>query len=378
MLTLDPDPLSIALLGALLLFVVVQLVYHFVLYSRLLRFTTPETESGNWPPVSIIICARSEFENLQLLLPQLLEQNYPEFEIIVVDDASWDGTTSYLEELVKTEPRINAVFVTDDMKKYYQGKKLALSLGMKAAKHEHVLLTDADCLPASKDWIKHMMRPYLQNKETEIVLGFSPYSKDSGFTNLCSRLDSAYTGASYFSYALKQKPYMGVGRNLSYKKSLFFRVKGFASHLHIAPGDDDLFIQDAANKSNTAVCLHPDSFVNTQAKSSFRDWFKQKKRHNFVGKYYKTTHRRSLGFMIITHALLWLTFFANLFVFDSLGWALIIMGLYLLIKWPLMYQVFKKLQQTGLSVWVPVFDFFYLFYNLLFGTVTIFSRQKKW
>lgn len=382
MLTLEPSIISIILLSVLALFVVIQLIYHFSVFGRLIKKQPYELVEKKWEGVSIVIAARSEYDNLQKLIPALLAQDYPNFEIIVVDDASWDGTTGYLEELEKMSIEgkaiIKAVYITDEMKKNYQGKKLALSLGIKAATNEILLFTDADCLPSSNSWIKHMVLPYHGNPETEIVLGYSPFNGGTSMINLFSRMDNLYTALSYFSYALGKDPYMGVGRNLSYKKSLFFKLKGFASHLHIAPGDDDLFIQDAANSNNTAICIHPDAYMFTDAKSSFGKWFAQKKRHNFVGKYYKSAHRFKLGMFAFTHALLWLSFIANCFIYDSLGWALIIMGLYWTIKWPLIYLGFKKLQQAGKSAWMPLFDLLFVAYNFVFGIVTVFGKQKKW
>jgi len=359
-------------------FAIIQLVYHINIFGRITKKIPYELVEKNWQGVSIIIAARSEYENLQKLIPALLEQHYPNFEIIIVDDASWDGTTGYLEELEKTEPKVKGVYITDDMKKNYQGKKLALSLGIKAASNDIILLTDADCMPSSNNWIKHMVLPYHGNQETEIVLGYSPFNSTSSIVNLFSRMDNVYTALSYFSYAIGNDPYMGVGRNLSYKRSLFFKLKGFASHLHIAPGDDDLFIQDAANANNTAICIHPESFMFTESKKSFGDWFRQKKRHNFVGKYYKSSHKFKLGLFAFTHAMFWLSFAANCFVYQSLGWALILLGLYWMIKWPIVYMAFKKLKQANNSIWMPIFDALFFGYNAVFGLVTIFGRQKKW
>src|SRR5690606_38714069 len=186
----------------------------------------------------------------------------------------------------------------------YQGKKLALSLGIKAAKNEILLLTDADCIPASPDWISHMVSPYLENENCEIVIGYSPFYSKTSLVNLSARMDNLYTASLYTSYALGKNPYMGVGRNLSYKKSLFFKNKGFASHLHIAPGDDDLFIRDVGTGTNTYVSMHPDSFVMTASKAGFAEWLRQKRRHNFAGKYYKAGHRFSLAMFMFSHFML--------------------------------------------------------------------------
>jgi glycosyltransferase involved in cell wall biosynthesis len=378
MFTLNPSLPALICLSLLLLFIIVQLVYPFAYYLKLIKHPKQVLLEQNWQAVSIIVCARSEFQNLQTLIPALLALDYPEFEVIIVDDASWDGSTRYLEELQKTEPRLKAVFITEDMKKQYVGKKLALSLGLKAAKNEIILLCDADCLPASNQWIKYMVQAYHTNPNIEIVLGYSPFNKSPNFINLVARMENTYTGLSYFSYALNGDPYMGVGRNLSYKRALFFKNKGFASHLHIAPGDDDLFINEVANNSNTAICCHPDAFVMTNAKLSFGEWFQQKKRHNFAGKYYKKSHQLKLGFFAFSHAMLWFALFSNLIFLNSFGWALSMLGLYWLIKWPLMFYGFKKLKQTGLVVWLPIFDFLYLIYNVGFGFITLFGKQRKW
>jgi glycosyltransferase involved in cell wall biosynthesis len=378
MLSLHPEPLSLILLSVLSFFALIQLLWHFIVYGKLLKKTEYNIRNKNWQKVSIIICARSEYDNLQRLIPALLNQKYPDFEIIIVDDASWDGTTGYLEELCKVEPRVKAVYVTDEMKKNYQGKKLALSLGIKATSSEILLLTDADCVPTSDQWIQHMADEFHQSPDCEIVLGYSPVFKTASFSNIIARMDNLYTAVSYFSFALAKDPYMGVGRNMAYRKSLFFKIKGFANHLHIAPGDDDLFIQDAANSKNTFINLNPESFVFTESKKNFVAWFKQKKRHNFVGKYYKFKHRFKLGFLILTHLLLWFSLAANAFAFDTFGWALSIIALFWLIKWPLIYHLFKKFNQAGMSIWMPVFDILYVFYNIAFGFISLFGKQKKW
>lgn len=378
MLTFQPSIPSLVLLSVLLLCIIIQLGYHFKYYFKLLKHKNAEITVSTWQSVSIIVCARSEFENIQKLIPALLEQNYPNFELIIADDASWDGSTSYLEELEKNEPRLKVVYITDEMKKNYLGKKLALSLAIKAAKNDIILLTDADCIPDSKNWIQHMVQAFHTNPSIEIVLGYSPFFKTSSFINLISRMDNAYTGLSYLSYALSGDPYMGVGRNLSYKRSLFFKHKGFASHLHIAPGDDDLFVNEVCNANNTAVCVHPEAFVSTISKSSFGKWYSQKKRHNFAGKYYKTSHQLKLAFFAFTHALLWLSFAANMFIYESIGWALILLGIYWIIKWPIIYLGFKKLKQSAISIWMPVFDILYVFYNSCFAFVSVFGKQKKW
>lgn len=378
MLPTDLSLLSILLLAALVIVAIVQLIYHFRVFGRLLKKTGKSEHPQKWQSVSVIVCAQSEYENLQKLVPAILNQQYPDFELVIVDDASWDHTTNYLEELQLSEPRVKAVFVTEDMKKNSKGKKLALTLGVKAAKHEILLLTDADCMPNSEHWITEMVLPYHENPNTEIVLGYSPFIKRHAWTNLVAQMENLLTAISYLGYAINRNPYMGVGRNLSYKKSLFFRVKGFASHHHIASGDDDLFVQDAANTTNTAVCMNPKAFVNTTAKKTFKEWFQQKKRHNYVGKYYKKSHQFQLAFFAVIHGLFWAVLATNIVFPETRWWSLIFLLVFWLIKIPFIFKVFKKLKRSNYALWLPFFDFFYLFYNLVFGTITLFGRQKKW
>lgn len=366
------------LLGLMLTGIVVQCWFHLRYYRKLITYKNREELPEPSEMVSVVVCARAEKENLIKLLPRILEQNYPSFELIVVDDASWDGTRTWLEEQEAADKRVKGVYVTEEMKKNYRGKKLALSLGIKASKGSILLLTDADCLPASENWIARMTAELLTNPEKEIVLGYSPFYRSMHPVNLIARMDNAYTALNYMSLALAGNPYMGVGRNLCYRKELFFRNKGFASHLHIAPGDDDLFVNEVANERNTAVCLHPESFVHTYAKKTFGDWFRQKKRHNFAGRYYKNGHRFVLASSIFSHALLWSSFCLLAMFPQYFGWALIALGIYWLVKWPVVYYGFKKLGQQGIAPWMPVFDLLWLFYNAVFGAILIFGKQKKW
>lgn len=378
MLPTDLSPVSVLLLSALVLVAIIQLVYHFRVFGKLLK-KAPKTElPQKWQSVSVVVCARSEYENLQKLVPAILAQQYPDFELVIIDDASWDGTTGYLEELQLTDPRIKTVFVSEDMKKNSKGKKLALTLGIKAAKHDILLLTDADCMPNSEHWISEMVLPYHLNPQTEIVLGYSPFVKRHAWTNLVAQMENLLTAVSYFGYAINKNPYMGVGRNLSYRKSLFFKVKGFASHHHIASGDDDLFVQDAATANNTAVCFNPKAFVNTTAKQTFKEWFQQKKRHNYVGKYYKQGHRYSLALFAFVHALFWAALTVNIVFEQTRWWSLIFLFVFWLIKVPFIFKVFKKLKRSNYALWLPFFDIFYVFYNLVFGAIALFGRQKKW
>ncbi|MEY3983398.1 MAG: Poly-beta,6-N-acetyl-D-glucosamine synthase, partial [Bacteroidota bacterium] len=248
-------------------------------------------------PVSVIICAHNEAANLQKNIPAILSQEYLEFELIVVDDGSWDDTPAYLRTLAAKNPRVKVCTIDRDRVKN-PGKKLAITLGIKAASFEHLLLTDADCTPASAHWLSNMAAGFQQNHS--LVIGFSPYRKQMGLLNLFIRFETLITGMQYLSLALKGRAYMGVGRNLGYTKTQFFGVKGFASNHHLPAGDDDLFVQDAAQAGNTSVVLQQHAHMFTEAKTSIPAWWKQKKRHLFVGKHYKPAVKRFLGMLSLS------------------------------------------------------------------------------
>ncbi|MDX5347401.1 MAG: glycosyltransferase, partial [Hymenobacteraceae bacterium] len=239
------ENILIYLLGASVAVQVVYALYYFLPFA----FHKPKT-STSVKPVSVIVCAHNEVHNVQKLLPALLEQNYPEYELVLIDDRSWDGTGRYFEEVKHDFPETKLVKIKDTP----QGmspKKYALTLGIKSAKHEHLLFIDADCVPVSANWIHDVQSAYVA--ETEIVLGYSPYKENKGFLNQLIRFETLLTGIQYLSFAVRGQAYMGVGRNLSYTKSCFFNNKGFASHIKTISGDDDLFIKEAASGKNVNI-----------------------------------------------------------------------------------------------------------------------------
>ena len=232
----------------LLLMGIIQLLYFFLMFLKW-SFSKNDINPNAEPPISVVVCGYNEASYWQTLVEQLLEQDYSNFEIVLVDDQSNDNT-KFIFNQWESHPKIKLVRINQEIKKGV-GKKFALTLGIKAAKHEHLLLTDADCLPVTNQWISKMAGNFSEDKQ--IVLGYGAYEKRKGLLNKLIRFDAFQVALQYFSYALSGIPYMGVGRNLAYKKSLFFDNKGFASHIHIPSGDDDLFIQEVAHKNNVAI-----------------------------------------------------------------------------------------------------------------------------
>ncbi len=281
------------LLGIFISAFLAEMFFYLFFFSQTGKKKKKKKVSKNsLPPVSVIICARNEEENLRKYLPLVLEQEYPSFEVIVVNDCSDDNTHELLNNLLSEYSNLKVTAIKKDPR-FTHNKKLALTIGIKAASNELLLLTDADCYPVSKYWIREMMINY--SEKTDIILGYGGYETRPGLLNKLIRFEAVFTAMQYMGLAERRIPYMGVGRNLSYRKSLFFLNKGFASHLHLNSGDDDLFISEIATPSNTCVETHPDSFTRSVPASDVTSWFRQRKRHFTTGIYYKSTIKALLG-----------------------------------------------------------------------------------
>jgi len=356
-------------------FTLLQLLYIWVVFGKF-AFYKPQPESFHHEaPVSVIIAARNEFENLEKNLPSILEQDYPNFEVVVVNDCSWDDSQKLLEEYQSKYPNLK-VSQLIEQEKYPTGKKFALTIGIKAAKHDLLLFTDADCAPASNQWLRQMQSAFKPGKE--IVLGFSPYQSGPGFLNMYIRFETLMTAMFYFSLALMKNAFMGVGRNLAYHKELFFKHKGFASHQHIMSGDDDLFVNAAATPTNVAIQISPESFVYTEPKKTFSAFSRQKSRHLTTGKYYKRNHKIWLGLFYSSHLLFYVSIIA-LAILQPMWWPLIV-GLYgirLLSQLLVYYYSANKLKCTRLIWAVPLLDFIYVIYIFSYGTKGLFTRKRK-
>lgn len=354
---------------------IVQLFYLLIYHNRLSGYR-PAEMGDTGVPVSVIISARNEAENLEKNLPKILDQQYAEFEVIVVNDCSVDDSHYLLERMQDQYPHLKIVTVTES-RQFKTGKKFALSMGIKAAKYSNMLFTDADCVPISNNWVSHMAAGF-QNENTEIVLGYSPYIKTSGLLNALIRFETIKTAVNYLSAAMRGNAYMGVGRNLAYRKELFFSSKGFASHMHIMSGDDDLFVNENATRTNTAVEIHPDSFTYSEAKATFGEWFRQKRRHMGAGKLYKSRHKRLLTLDALTGLVFYIMFFVCLFYKP----ACMIAGGMFILRWLLQIIVYRKqfklLKGNDLLWALPFFDMVYYFYLNIFGLAGTLTKTTKW
>jgi poly-beta-1,6-N-acetyl-D-glucosamine synthase len=365
------------LFGGFALSAVVQMFYHWY-YFRRVAFGNPAAGENGLPPVSVVICARNEYLNLEKNLPLILEQEYPDFEVLVVNDGSDDDSELLLQDMRSQFPHLKVVNLRPNVN-FFQGKKFPLSMGIKSATHEHLLLTDADCRPAGRHWIRKMARHF--SGPTEIVLGYSPYETLPGLLNRLIRFDTLLVGLQYLGMAMAGRPYMGVGRNLAYKRELFYRHKGFTSHYKVMSGDDDLFVNQAATSNNLAVEFTPDSHTLSAPKKSFSGWFRQKRRHLTTGRYYKQGNKWRLGLFGMSQLLFYGLLLALLIVFPSPALILTALGVFLLRTISLMLIVNyagKRLNEAKLFLYSPVLDAALTLLNVIFSLSALFHKQSKW
>lgn len=370
----DQHPLWMVILGGTLVFsLLVFLLYYLVFFRRLASYKPEKsnTVKANYPPVSVVVAAKNEYLNLRENLPFLLNQDYPDFEVLVVDDHSQDDSWDLLCAFRIHNPHLKTIRLTDSVV-VCEGKKFPLSVGIKEAAHQHLLLTDADCRPTGPDWISKMMDAYADN--TKIVLGYGKYYRRRGFLNKLIRFDTLHVAMQYFSAALSGFPYMGVGRNLSYKKEVFINSGGFVNHYDLTSGDDDLFVSENANRGNTRVCIDSATFTFSEPKHRFGDWWQQKRRHFTTGGRYRFSHKLYLGFYAF-NVLLFPMLAATLLIVQ---YQLIPVAAIIVLKWMSQWIIYrgitKKLKERKLLLISPVFE---TILALLYALIHISNKINK-
>jgi glycosyltransferase involved in cell wall biosynthesis len=369
-------PVSNILIGAFACMIAIQLFYYLFFFLRLAFYKKPKKAVHVEHPISVIICARDEAENLANFLPGVLVQHYTTtHEIVLVNDNSEDESKYLLEEFKKSFKNLNVVALTQEAK-MINGKKFPLSIGIKSAKHETLLLTDADCYPASENWMQLMQDGY--DDDIEIVLGYGAYKKKPGILNKLIRFETFQTALQYFSFALAGMPYMGVGRNLSYKKDVFLRNKGFSSINQMPSGDDDLFINQVAHKKNTAIVIDKDAHTISEPKTTFHDWMSQKYRHYTTSKYYKKQHSFLLALYAISQFLLYPLLIAALIISKEYILLASLWGARFLIQGVVLRITMKKLNELDLWPWYLFFDIWSVFYYLFTLPSVWKAPNKNW
>lgn len=344
--------------------------FFYFLYSKFAFSTiTKKTKKSSFP-VSLVVCAKNEAENLKQHIPLWLAQDHPNFEIILINDASMDESLEIMEHFANEDPRIKIVDVENN-EAFWGSKKYALTLGIKRAKHEHMIFTDADCKPASNEWLSLMASEFSADKQ--LVLGYGAYIKQKGFLNRLIRFETLMTAAQYFSYAKIGIPYMGVGRNLGYTANLYYNNRGFINHIKIASGDDDLFVNETANSKNTAICVIPEAFTYSIPENNRKSWVQQKRRHYSTAKFYKPLHKILLGLNSFSVLLFWLLL-PFVFIMYSWQFAIIALSVRFLIQYVVIGKIAGKLGEKSLIPFIPFWELFLILSQL---SIFISGRNQK-
>ena len=365
----------ILILYFFIVIVAIQLTYYLGIFGKF-AFAKAQKITPKRIPISVIVCAKNEEENVAKFIPLLAEQNYPDFEIVLIDDASSDTTLDIFEAFEKQYSNIRLVKVENN-EAFWGNKKYALTLGIKAAKKEYLLFTDADCYPTSKEWINAMSSQFTMQKT--IVLGYGGYEKiPNSLLNKIIRFETLLTAIQYFSWAKIGNPYMGVGRNLAYKKDEFFNVNGFINHIQVRSGDDDLFINEAATSKNTTIAYNPESFTYSKPKTTFKDWLIQKRRHIATANHYKKIDQLQLGVFYCSQ-LLFIILPIILLSFQF-QWILVLSLLFVryLCAWLVVGFSAGKLKEKDLKFWFPVVEILLIFTQINIFISNIFSKPVNW
>ncbi len=352
----------------------IQIFFYLFFYIRVF-FISNNTDANNIEkPVSVIISAKNEFKNLKDFLPKVLNQNYPVFQVIVVNDASVDQSSSLLHEFSLKYKHLKVIEI--DVESEKQGKKYALTKAIEASKYDYLLFTDADCYPTSENWIKLMMSAF--TKKTDIVLAYGAYEQSKGFLNKLIRFDTLFIALKYLSFAKAGLPYMGVGRNLAYRKSCFINNQGFESHIHIKSGDDDLFVNKIANKENTSVSFNFEGITKSIPEKTFKKILKQKRRHLTTGLKYRLIHEVLLGAESFSIVLFYFTIIIALFSDISL----VIIGLFYFIKISIQIIIISFfadiVKEKKNLIFIPIFDVLIPAINLYAVISNVFLKNREW
>ena len=357
------------------LVIAIQVFYYIYFFCRLANYDSLPVSSENLPPVSIVICAHDEMNGLRKNLPSILEQKYPQYEVIVVNDNSEDDTEMILMQLQAKYPHL----VVRDIRtssKNMRGKKYPLTIGIRAALHEYVLLTDADCAPSGDHWIRDVAGMFQTGKE--IVTGYAPYRRHPGFLNKFIRYETFTTAMQYFSFALARIPYMGVGRNLAYQKKVFFDHNIYPKYPQLLSGDDDLLINAAANETNTAIQTSKSSFMFSEPKETWDEYWHQKRRHISTGRYYKLSHRILLMLFPVSSLFFYILLFLCLFYADIRVEALLLLIIKTCVQGIVFRENMKKLGEEDLFLLFPLMDILFLLYYLRLLPFLITNREASW
>lgn len=364
-----------------LLCIVIQLAYILYFFTHIFSLAQKTSRYTPTNPVSVIICARNEADNLKNNLPAILSQRYANvqgntiYEVIVVDDASDDDTAMVLQEIASIHNHLRIVTIPPEVERTLPGKKYALSKAVEVAHYDKLVMIDADCEPSSALWLLQMTKPFMEGKD--IVLGYGQYKTEVSVLNSFIRWETVHTFLQYSSYAKAGRPYMAVGRNMACTKAAFLKAQKSPQWGKLPSGDDDLLVRAAGGRGNVAVICNRGAFTITHAKDEWGAWAHQKQRHLSTGKYYRFFTKFLLGLYGFSHAAAWAFFFVMLFT-PLWAEALAVMVLRCGIYWMVWQRSACILNEKRLIRYFPFFDLGWLLYNFVFSPYILWKNKQQW
>jgi glycosyltransferase involved in cell wall biosynthesis len=369
----DTSLLSLILFGLLIVVTLIQFYQLIFVQLGLARYPIKKKEVGAKNPISVIVYARNHAAYLEKNIPEWLSQEDAIFELVLVNDCSWDDTEDLLRSLANTYPQVKIVHVPID-DRFRRTKKYALTLGIKAAQYEHILFIEADYLPRSKKWIAHMQANFTEN--TELVLGYVPFPMGASFSSLLVRFDHFMTALNSLSFAIKGKAFSGYGQNIAFTKTTFFAGKGYASHMHLTYGETDFFINQHATRKNTRVEINPGSHVLTDKKQSYAQFVKDKFTRMDTQKQFKLGNRLRLHVSVYS-AVLFYVMSAGLLLL-GFSWP-IVLGIYLFrlfLQYAVYFKIAKRLKHPNIQWAMPILEPIYLLQSMILRGIYLIKNNS--
>lgn len=358
---------------AFVVFTGIQVIYYLA-FSSFIFNTVKNNKQSSEIPVSVLIFAKNEAENLQKIIPNIIQQKYTAFEIVLINDASKDNSLEVMQSFKLNHTNIKIIDVKNT-EAFWGNKKYALTLGIKAATHEHLLFINPGSKTISKFWISKMSQHF--NVDKTIVLGYNKYKQENSILNLLVRFETLLTAVKCFGYTKLGAPYRALGGNLAYKKSGFFKVKGFINHMNIKSGENDLFIQDAANNTNTTICTSEKSFTVSKAPSTFKEWSSQKTKQVSTANHYKLKHKLLLGLFNISKVLFYISGIILCFLYP-LQMVLPIVITYYTIQYLVVGFASKKLKEPQIIYFIPFLEIGVLLFHFSIFISNLISKPNHW
>lgn len=340
----------LALLGALFL---VQVIIYLFVYGRLRNYPNPSkgidvSQTG----ISVIIpLYDSDVTFMNERLPIFLSQTHKLYQVVVVD-VTGDPEIAEQLNLMKLGwgEKLSSTRIHAD-KTLRISTKMALNVGIKAARYDNVVFSLPECSPRSERWAEMMARGFAGGHD--VVLGYASIVPERGLASKLIRCANMALSTRWLSFAVRHKAYRGTLCNLGITKKMYFGARGF-NYLNLNMGEDDLFVMALANRHNTVATMGGSATINQKTWGGLSWWLPRRVKLSYPYRFYPKRVKWGTGLELWSRALF---FVVAIMVAAMLPFAAkmvavgVIMARYLLVLWQ-MKCVARRLSERGfLSVY---------------------------